>query len=63
MNGLGRQLTDKERIIFCALIKYPTQNDEALEKTLQDARRYAAMYADTYSLKISLAYDGLEIEI
>lgn len=32
MDGLGRQLTDKERTIFCALIKYPTQNDRELSE-------------------------------
>jgi len=32
MNELGRQLTDKERLVFCALIKYPISNDRELSE-------------------------------
>jgi hypothetical protein len=32
MSGMGRQLTDKERFVFCALIKYPTSNDRELSE-------------------------------
>lgn len=30
MSDLGRQLTEKERVVYCALIKYPTKNDREL---------------------------------
>ena len=32
MSGLGRQLTDKERTVYCSLIKYPTSNDRELSE-------------------------------
>jgi len=32
MSGLGRQLTDKERMMFCSLVKYPTSNDRELSE-------------------------------
>ncbi|MBU4143987.1 MAG: hypothetical protein KKH79_03470 [Candidatus Thermoplasmatota archaeon] len=32
MNGLGRKLTDKENMVFCSLIKYPTKNDRELSE-------------------------------
>lgn len=32
MNELGRQLTEKEKFVFCALIKYPTNNDRELSE-------------------------------
>ncbi|MDO9537222.1 MAG: hypothetical protein Q7J68_02765, partial [Thermoplasmata archaeon] len=32
MNGLGRQLTEKEKTIFCSLVKYPTKNDREISE-------------------------------
>jgi len=32
MNGLGRQLTEKERNTFCALVKNPVMNDRELSE-------------------------------
>ncbi len=46
---------------LCLFHNEPTQHDDMLDKTLQNARKYASQYKDTSSLKISLAYDGLDI--
>lgn len=48
---------------LCLFHSEPTHDDETLDKTLHDAAKYAAMYGDSYPLKISLAYDGLEIDV
>ena len=32
MNRMGRQLTDKEKVMFCSLVKYPTSNDRELSE-------------------------------
>jgi len=48
---------------LCLFHNDPAHDDETLDKTLHDAEKYASLYADAYKLKISLAYDGLEIEV
>lgn len=48
---------------LCLFHSEPTHDDETLDKTLQAAEKYAALYADASALKISLAYDGLEIDV
>jgi hypothetical protein len=32
MCGLGRQLTEKESLVYCAIVKYPTNNDRELSE-------------------------------
>ena len=48
---------------LCLFHNEPTQHDYMLDKTLYDTRKYAALYDETSPMKISLAYDGLEIEL
>jgi phosphoribosyl 1,2-cyclic phosphodiesterase len=48
---------------LCIYHNEPTLDDERLDKFLEDTREYLRLYAETYSLKIDLAYDGLEIEV
>jgi phosphoribosyl 1,2-cyclic phosphodiesterase len=48
---------------LCLFHSEPTHDDAALHKTLGEAEKYAALYADASALKISLAYDGLEIDL
>lgn len=48
---------------LCMFHTEPVLDDETLDKILEDTKRYAALYADSSSLKISLAYDGLIIEV
>lgn len=48
---------------LCMYHSEPTHNDEMMDKLLRDTIKYASIHDDSYSLKISLAYDGLEIEI
>ncbi len=48
---------------LCMYHGEPTHSDETLDKILRDTIRYASIYDDSYPLRISLAYDGLEIEV
>ncbi len=41
----------------------PTHGDEMLDKILRDTLKYASIYDASYPLDISMAYDGLEIEV
>ena len=41
----------------------PTHSDETLDKILEDTKQYAAIFAENYPLKVSQAFDGLEIEV
>ena len=46
---------------LCMFHNEPTVNDTDLDKFLRDARRYLELYDETSTMKIDLAYDGLEI--
>ncbi len=48
---------------LCLYHNEPTMNDEKLDTFLEETQRYASHYAASYPLKISLAYDGLVIEL
>lgn len=48
---------------LCMFHSEPTYEDESLDRILQETKKYASIYDKSYSLKISLAYDGLEIEV
>jgi ribonuclease BN (tRNA processing enzyme) len=48
---------------LCMYHSEPAYGDAALDKILRDTVKYASIYDDSYPLKISLGYDGLEIEI
>ena len=63
-NMVGVEIAERAGIKhLCLFHSEPTHDDAILDKTLRDAEKYAAMYADPYTLKITLAYDGLEIDI
>ena len=48
---------------LCMYHSEPTYGDSALDKIHRDTVKYASIYDDSYPLKISLGYGGLEIEI
>jgi ribonuclease BN (tRNA processing enzyme) len=48
---------------LCMYHSEPTYGDSNLEKIHRDTVKYASIYDDSYPLEITLAYDGLEIEI
>ena len=48
---------------LCIFHNEPTLDDEALDRLLDDTRRYAVDFSGDESLKIHLACDGLEIEV
>ncbi len=47
----------------CIFHNEPTFNDEELETYLEESKRYLALYAQDYPLKVDLAYDGLSITV
>ncbi|CAN2041449.1 Beta-lactamase domain-containing protein [Candidatus Magnetomoraceae bacterium gMMP-15] len=48
---------------LCMFHNEPTHNDEVFDKILKNTKQYASIYNDSYPLEISLAFDGLEIDI
>jgi phosphoribosyl 1,2-cyclic phosphodiesterase len=48
---------------LCLFHNEPLCDDDNLDKFLQDTRNYLKIYSDTSSLKIDLAFDGLELDI
>lgn len=48
---------------LCLFHSEHTHDDETLEKILQGARQYASLQAEAFVPEISMAYDGLEIDI
>ena len=48
---------------LCLFHNEHTCDDEALDQFLNDTRQYLRLIDDSSTLKIDLAYDGLEIEI
>ena len=48
---------------LCMFHSEPTHTDEVLDNILKETEEFAMAYAYSYPLKISLAYDGLEIEV
>jgi phosphoribosyl 1,2-cyclic phosphodiesterase len=48
---------------LCLYHNEPTMDDERLDVFLNDTRHYLSIYAESHPLTISLAYDGLEIEV
>lgn len=41
----------------------PTMDDVKLEEFLEKTRRYLTLYAESYPLRIDIAYDGMEVEV
>lgn len=63
-NIIGVELSVKARVKhLCLFHNEPTTGDERLDQFLEETRRYLEIYADSYPLKIDIAYDGLEIEV
>ena len=48
---------------LCLFHSEPTASDEQLEQIESSTRRYAHLHDKSYPLKISQAYDGLEIDM
>jgi phosphoribosyl 1,2-cyclic phosphodiesterase len=48
---------------LCMYHSEHTYSDANIDKMLRETAKYAAIYDDAYSLKVSHAYDGMEIEI
>jgi len=48
---------------LCLFHNEYTYNDEDLEKSLLDGRKYVKLYDKNCDLDVHMAYDGLEIEI
>ena len=69
MNDMGRQLTEKERQVYCALIKYPTKNDREISEitginlsTVTAIRRRLDGLNIFYKVRIPMAqYLGAEL--
>jgi phosphoribosyl 1,2-cyclic phosphodiesterase len=63
-NIMAVELSVKSRVKhLCIYHNEPTLDDERLDKFLEDTRGYLILYDEAHSLKIDLAYDGLEIEV
>jgi phosphoribosyl 1,2-cyclic phosphodiesterase len=63
-NVMGIELAiDSNVKHLCLFHSEPAHSDETLDKILADTKRYASIYNPSYPLKISLAYDGLEIDL
>jgi phosphoribosyl 1,2-cyclic phosphodiesterase len=63
-NIMAVELSTKAHVKrLCIFHNEPTFDDEALDKFLDDTKKYSAIYSDSLPLQIDLAYDGLEIEI
>ncbi len=69
MNKTGRKLTEKENVVYCALIKYPTKNDRELSEitginlsTVTAIRRRLDSLQYFYKIRIPmLQYLGAEL--
>jgi phosphoribosyl 1,2-cyclic phosphodiesterase len=48
---------------LCMFHTEPVHDDPTLDKILKDTRSYARMYNHSYPLKISMAYDGMIIDV
>jgi phosphoribosyl 1,2-cyclic phosphodiesterase len=63
-NIMAVELSTKAQVKrLCIFHNEPTFEDEALDKFLDDTRKYSAIYSESESLQIDLAYDGLEVEV
>ncbi len=48
---------------LCLFHSEPVHDDETLDKLLENTRTYARLYNPSSPIEISMAYDGLEIEV
>ncbi len=63
-NMLGVELSVRSNVKrLCLFHNEHTYDDEDLEKSLLDGRKYAKLYDKNYNLDVHMGYDGLEIEI
>ncbi len=63
-NILGVELSVAAHVSrLCLFHNEPLCDDENLDRFLQDTRDYLKLYSAASSLKIDLAYDGLELDI
>ncbi len=63
-NMLGVELAIEAGVKhLCLFHNEPTHGDETLDTVLDNTRKYAALHDDTYPLTVSLAYDGMVIDL
>jgi len=63
-NMVGVELAVRAKVKhLCMFHSEPTHDDETLDKLLHNTRKYARLHDESYPLEVSLAYDGLEIDI
>lgn len=48
---------------LCLFHSEPTCDDKSLERILKETTRYASFHTEKQSLKVSIAFDGLEIKV
>jgi phosphoribosyl 1,2-cyclic phosphodiesterase len=63
-NIMAVELSTKAHVKrLCIFHNEPTFDDNALDRFLDDTKKYLSIYSKSPTLQIDLAYDGLEIEI
>ncbi len=63
-NIMAVELSTKAHVKhLCIFHNEPTFDDEALDRFLDDTRKYSTIYSESQALQIDLAYDGFEIEV
>ncbi len=48
---------------LCLYHSEPTLDDEKLDEILEETRRYQKIFAESFSIKIDIAYDGMQVEL
>lgn len=48
---------------LCMFHTEPTFNDDILDDILSKTRKYAAIFSESDSPEVSMAYDGMEIDV
>ena len=63
-NIVGLELSVKANVKqFCMFHTEPTCDDETLDELLNETKMYRELFSEKHPLNISLAYDGMEIEV
>ncbi len=63
-NMIGIEISMRSKVKhLCMFHSEPTCEDEKLDKIVEDSKKYAKIYDDSYNLKVSMAYDGMEIDV
>ncbi len=63
-NIVGVELSKRAGVKhLCLYHSEPTLDDDSLNKIQEDTRKYANLYEEATPLQISMAYDGLEVDL